>query len=734
VIVPALRAGGSYAAERTARSRRGALPGALQAGADLGLLVIAAVAYWQLHRRASGSGALSTKAAGGLGVDPVLVAAPALCLLAGTVLVLRLLPLAAKLGERRAARGRGLALALAGWQLARRPRRGASAALLLVLAVAMGMFAIGQGASWDRSQRDQAQYTVGADLRVTGMTTPPFGQAGIYASVPGVASAMPAARQGLLLTESRHATALAVDTRQAGRIMQFRSDLTGGKPVADVLKPLVPARSTGGGFTLPGTARKVTFTATLKVAGGSAGVPPDHLTATVLDAEGVPYEFTLGDLPADGAAHPLVLDLASQSGPAGSGPAGPLRLIRLAAAYSVPEHGEQHVLTLSSAQVTGEDGGTRPLAPAAGSWTSTATLDDSTLAAVPGAAAPTASAPHSGGPALMTESYRTGSLQLDDFGRQQPPSATLRIDTKTPAPAPLAAIATDSYLTSVGAKVGDSVKVNLGGVEADVKIAGSVRGVPGTGDALTGAASLDGSDSSDDASGDSSGSEGSGSSDGSVQAASTDKDAGTLVFDLRTVDRFLEARNTQPLEPTEWWLSARPGDTAKVAAALRARTDVDTVLVRDETAADLRADPLGAGPQSALPAAVVAAAVLAAVGFAVSSAGAIRERNAEFAVLRALGAPRRKLARMIAAEQGLLVLVSLAVGVGLGALLTRLVTPLIVLTAQATQPVPSLVVDMPVGRLTQLLAVVLVAPVLVVLATAVRRGDPAAALRRQGED
>lgn len=730
VIVPALRTGGSYAAERAARSRRGALPGALQAGADLGLLVIAGVAYWQLHSRASGSGALSTKAAGGLGVDPVLVAAPALCLLAGTVLVLRLLPMAAKLGERRAARGRGLALALAGWQLARRPRRGAGAALLLVLAVAMGMFAIGQGASWDRSQRDQAQYTVGADIRVTGMTTPPFGQAGIYTSVPGIAAAAPAAREDLLLTQSRHATALAIDTRKAGRIMQFRSDLTGGRPIADLLKPLSPAKNTDtGGFTIPGSAQRVVFTATLTAPGPA--LSSDQLEATVTDAEGVPYEFSLGDLPADGRPHPLVLDLASQAGPAGGAPAGPLRLVRVDATYQLTSGSARDVLTLSSARIVGGDGGTRPLPPATGTWTSTSAFDDPSLADVPHSVAPTASAPNTGGPVLMRESYGTGAVDLG-FQGTTPPTATLRVGTKTPAPPPLAAVATSSYLKAVGAKVGDTVKVELGGIDTDVRITGSVRGVPGTGDALTGPASLTGSDSSDGS--DNASADASDGSDDTVQAAGGDKDAGTLVFDLRAVDRLLAAQDTQPLEPTEWWVAARPGDTAKAAAALRARTDVDTVLVRDEVADELRADPLGAGPQSALPAAVVAAAVLAAVGFAVSSAGAVRERNAEFAVLRALGAPRRKLARMIAAEQGLLVLVSLAVGVVLGALLTRLVTPLIVLTAQATQPMPRLLVHMPVGRLVQLLAVVLVAPVLVVLGTAVRRGDPATALRRQGED
>ncbi|MFD0429158.1 hypothetical protein ACFQ60_19440 [Streptomyces zhihengii] len=35
-----------------------------------------------------------------------------------------------------------------------------------------------------------------------------------------------------------------------------------------------------------------------------------------------------------------------------------------------------------------------------------------------------------------------------------------------------------------------------------------------------------------------------------------------------------------------------------------------------------------------------------------SAAGSLRERSSEFAVLRALGAPRRRLARLMAAEQG----------------------------------------------------------------------------------
>ena len=118
------------------------------------------MAYWQLGRQTSG--AVSGDRSGTLGIDPLLVAAPALALLAGTVLTLRLLPLVARLAERRAAGGRGLTAALAGWQLSRRPMRGAGPVLLLVLAVALGMLAIGQGASWSRSQDDRADFAAGA--------------------------------------------------------------------------------------------------------------------------------------------------------------------------------------------------------------------------------------------------------------------------------------------------------------------------------------------------------------------------------------------------------------------------------------------------------------------------------------------------------------------------------------------------------------------------------------------
>ncbi len=171
-----------------------------------------------------------------------------------------------------------------------------------------------------------------------------------------------------------------------------------------------------------------------------------------------------------------------------------------------------------------------------------------------------------------------------------------------------------------------------------------------------------------------------------------------------------------------------------MAAALRDRPDMDPsrLVVRDEIAEELRDDPFGAGPGTAFGAAAVAAAALTAVGFAVSAAGSLRERSAEFAVLRALGTSRRRLARVVLAEHGVLVGLALTVGVLLGAVLARAVVPLIMLTAEATHPVPEVLVELPVLRVAALLAAVAAVPLVITAVLALRRADPVTSLRERG--
>ncbi|WP_326571308.1 FtsX-like permease family protein [Actinacidiphila glaucinigra] len=706
VVAPALRRSGTYTREHAASARQRALPAALQAGGDLSLVVLASLAYWQLSRREAGTGVLSSDTTGKLGLDPVLVAAPALCLLAGAVVALRLLPLAARLGERRASRSRGLYASLVGWQLSRRPGRGAGPALLLVFAVSISMFAIAEDTSWSRSQRDQADFAVGSDVRVDGSATPPFGQGGVYDRIPGVAAVTPAGRSTVSLPQDRNATLLAMDAPAAAHVMRLRDDLstTSVKGLTRPLRTDDEAEAAKEGFALSADAARLRVTVRVQASGPGShegrGKVADDLYATVVDRHGVPYTFALGRVPSDGRVHTLEADFAAEAGKAaGAAPAGPLRVTSFKARYLLPLRNERHRLTITSVAAVTADGTARSApTPTSAIWTAQAAIANPDFPYDPdnGYLPSSTQSPRSDKRAPLTVGYETGAEPYQRFVPNGADEASLTLRAGPPPSQVLPAVATDAFLRAVDAGVGASVPVEVAGAELTVRITGAVRVLPTTGD----------------------GSAGNG--------------GGALVMDLATLDRALSFQDAPPLEPDEWWLATKPGAAGQVVETLRGRGDITSVLVREEARAELGRDPLGAGPLSALPAAVVAAMVLATVGFAVASVGAVRERSAEFAVLRALGTKRRSLARMIAAEQGVLVVVAVAVGAALGEVLTRLIVPLIVLTSGARSPVPAVRVEMPAGPLLPLLAAVVVLPLLAVVLTALRAVDPARALRRQG--
>ncbi|MHC3470328.1 FtsX-like permease family protein [Streptomyces sp. 7R007] len=659
VTLPAL----TFEGFRAGRAR--ALPAAVRAGADLGLLAVAGVAYWQLGRQ----GAVSAGRSGTLGIDPLLVAAPALALLAGTVLTLRLLPLTARLAERRAAGGRGLAAAFAGWQLSRRPTRAAGPVLLLVLAVALGMLAIGQGASWARSQRDQADFAAGAPVRVLAAGEDDLGRTETYAAVPHVRAATPAVRTELPLSGGRTAAVLALDTAHARDTLLLRRDLGTGS----TLTGLAPTGHTAGTHVPAHTAR-LRLTATLRTSRDQGTV--GDVIVTLEDRYGTPFQVPAGELPADNRPHTLDV---------GVGP-GPMTFTGVQLVLPQPfGHAEQQRFSLDELTATGADGSARRLSPPT-AWTA-AVRSDGDVSSPVADTNPTQPTVSSSGVA-----YGTGYIPPEDTWAVS--SLTVRMRVRQPAQRQITAVATDRFLDSAGARVGQEVDVAFGGENVPVRIVRSLRALPTTGGA----------------------------------------NGGALLVDLPSVNRELEARYGESVTPTEWWLGVDAGTSARVAADLRKLPELDPeqVVVRDETAAGLRDDPFGAGPEAAFAVAAGVAAALAAVGFAVSAAGSLRERGAELAVLRALGAPRRRLARMIAVEQGVLVGLALVVGTALGVALARAVVPLIVLTAQATRPVPEVLVRLPLPGVAVLLAAVAAAPLLVTGALAVRRADPAVSLREAG--
>ncbi|HEX6541722.1 MAG TPA: FtsX-like permease family protein, partial [Ktedonobacterales bacterium] len=176
-------------------ARPGRAPLWRRAYLDVGLALLCVVGYVELGQF---GGTATRLALGAQANSPLLLLTPALLLLAGGLLLLRLIPLLAGGGARLASRGRGLVLVLALAQIARTPARYGRMALLLVLAVGLGLFALTFEASLGRNVHDRTTYAAGADLRLTVNPQVPAYQMGAYLShlenMRGVQAATPLLR------------------------------------------------------------------------------------------------------------------------------------------------------------------------------------------------------------------------------------------------------------------------------------------------------------------------------------------------------------------------------------------------------------------------------------------------------------------------------------------------------------------------------------------------------------
>ncbi|MGW6914162.1 FtsX-like permease family protein [Kitasatospora sp. NPDC054939] len=683
-----LRSAGAAVLRRA--GRRQALAGnAVRSGVDVAVLALAVLAYQQLARY---DGGLSTGADGELGLDPILIATPTLALCAGTLLVLRLLPLAAGLGGRLAARGRGLGPALVGWQLARRPGRASGPVLLLVLAVSTGVLALGQQHAWSTSQHDQADYATAGGLRIHGTQSAPMGQGGRYGALPGGDRMVPVVRKEQTLPNGTTAQLLALDAAAFADRVPVRPDLLDGQDRHALFTPLGRPGPTGpqAGIPLPGNPRRIEADVTVRLIEHTlspwgdtpdAALRPD-LWLILRDRFAHTYRVPLPGLPVNGDAKVSVDLAALTDAPLGSA-ATPLTVTGMVVAYGSADFGstggELTVHRLATADSATGPATTVPV-PAGLGWQAAAPVLQQ------------GSAPEA---RILTDPAADGTpalVKLRHLPADGAPRALRTVVTPAgaaPVPRDVPGVATRGYLDAVGARVGDVVRAGFGAATVPVRITGAVEALPVAG-------------------------------------------ATALAVDLDTAARLLAA-DGQELPPTgEWWLpAAGPDDRApaEAAAALRAAPGAPALSLREEVAADLLDDPLSGAPQSALAAIAVVTAVLAAIGFAAASAAAAGERARESAVLIALGTPRRRLRRTATAEQGVLVALGTAVGLGLGALMVHLIVPLVVLTPSARRPVPEVLVELPVGGALLLAAAIAAVPLLSAFLTGRRRRDVADRLR-----
>lgn len=679
LLVPVLQSPLPGAA-RARRGRQAAVAGITRAGADVALILLAILAGWELRRYSAAPSGVT----GGHGVDPVLVAAPALALTGGAIAVLRLLPAASRAGDRLAARGRRLTVALASWQISRQPIRQGGAALLVVLSVATGMLMLAARQSAIRSDHDQAALTAGADVRVQTPEPLTAGQAARLSRVAGVRHAMPVA---VFPGSAASGETLAVDASQAAAVTLLRPDQS-PRPAAQLFRWITPA-GPATGTTLTGHPERIQLTAS--IGPSHLALTPVVVTLDVRDPAGDDYQVPAGTLATDGHRH--VLTAAVPGGDA----IYPLRLTGITAAYTLPARRAAVPAVLTVQQISGAPGTAPQPGSALDSWAANASSPElsGVRATSPGTAGPSglpavrAVRPGSGPGSSRTVSFDPG-YGLSASGVPSVPPLPVRgqisLSATARLPAAIPGIATSGFLAASHLHPGSTVEVPIGGVTVSVRIAAVVTSFPTAG-------------------------------------PGTD----ALIVDLATVQDVLASASAAPAQPGQWWLATTAGRVPSgLAAALPGGTSV-TAAATLTTA--LLSDPVAAVPRSALVVVAMAASMLAIIGCCVSIAAGIRRRRAETALLAALGFSPRAAAGQLGLERLMLSVPSALAGLALGAIVAELLVPAITLTASATAPDPAVLVELDWRAGVALAVVVAVVPAVAAALAMAWRPDPAAALR-----
>lgn len=721
LVLPALLAARSFAAEQAGRSRHETRTLGQRLGFDVALVAVTVIGVWQLRLYGA---PLTRTVHGVLGLDPLLVAAPAIGLLTGGVVALRLLPLLAQLVEGAAARGRDLVGSLGARQLARRPLRYTRASLLLMLAMSMGVFAVSYASTWVNSQRDQAQFQVGTDLRLIPArgpsALPAWALSTAFASADGVHETMPAERQHLQLGRgTAGGELLAVDADALPEVVTIRDDLASGS-LSSLARPLVEARPQVTAVPISGEPRRLRLNATVALDRiGSSSVDPDTgietfdpidpaslgrtpvaVTVFVRDGRGLIHRFAGEPAAIAPDAQTIIVPLAASTAQARRSVAElaatlsyPIEVMGVDLVISLPARSSAEAGTIGLWEIAASDTaeaddwrsvGDRPAGGWAIGWSRG---PGGRLDIVPRGIASDRS--------MILSAGQFGELPgVDSEGRGVTVSF-LPDQVLSLAASDLAAVVNPAFLSETSAQLGDQVTLQLELGPRDLRIVGAVRSFP-----------------------------------------ATEPSRPLALVDLASLEllRFQAAHGTRT--PGEWWLAA--DDRTAAAAVTPSRSGPfarATIISRVDRIATLSADPLALGIIGALALGFVVAGLFAVIGLAASAAVSARQRQGEFALLRALGLSGGQLSGWLWLENASLVLVSLLAGTALGLLIGWVVLPYVTVTQQATAPFPPVIVETPWSTILVLEAVTAGALALTVigLAAVLRRAGVGSVLRMGGD-
>ena len=583
---------------------------------DVAILLAALLMFRQLSEQGS---VVATNVFGDTVVDQILLAMPALMLAASAMVLLRLLPLGLALGSRLMSNRLSVGLALGLWQMARNPTHYARLSMLLILMAGLGVFVASVGGTLQLNYEERVLYSTGSDMRAEGIFMEPRGLtlsfANEYEEIEGVDQVMPAFRGGafdLSKTPGKRVGILAVDTSQFDEVAWRRPDFA-EEPLDEMLETLVYSEPPEG-IALPLDAKIVQARVRADRPHNSVEV-----VLRVRDANDRHFSFSFGPL-----THTEWTTVsANLRGRRFSSsnrwviPVPPLRLLSVV----VSERNDRRQLEpgwvlIDELRAVSENGQSAVLEDfsSVDGWSALRTTTES-----------------------VSDSLRH-SADVEDGGD----SALFAWAGGTPrtsrgihfgeAVSPVSILASDRFLKESGHSVGDEFDVTVGGGRMPVRVAGKVDYFP------------------------------------------TLNTVGEpwIVADLASIALVsnVEATYGEIAAPNEAWLVTDEALTDREGLAERLRIEPfasTTVHDRSDRLATAQVDPLlDAGWRALLNVAFVTVLILSCIGFLVHTYVSFRDREGQFALLRAVGLSMNQLTLLIWIEQALVVVAGLALGTWMG--------------------------------------------------------------------
>ena len=608
---------------------------------DLPALLAVGMVWWQFQQRDGFvSRALASR---GLEVDPALILAPALGLLAAALLLMRALPLLVRLtvwlGMRWGPGWASITLA----PLARDPALPVSLAALLMLAAALGVFGAAFQSSLSRGQSDQVKHRLGGEAVVSGPGVS-AGLSSALAAMPEVRAATPVLRDPVRLAGERFETPallIAADPDAMPHTAWFRDDF------ADVGLAELSARirrdggATVQGAALPAGAERIGIWLKTDDLANRQLQAAINVWARLTDGNGRYRNVSLGGFGG-----------AGQSAPAGwQFYGGELPILQPAQDERMAESGAKWYLaavffsTSSFVKVSAgriymddftvfgpglpEQGVVMEGFDAPGQWAPLGTG-----AGVPDAAEIIPGAGRSGGAGLAFS-------WVEPFGGEQ------RGVHLPPTPLPIPAIG------GPGLYRGQNFRIRYGRGAVPVAVVGVSSLFPGV----------------------------------------TDLRQPFLWVDLESYLSYLRflPPGSGETSPQEIWLALNPAyDRQRAVAAITTQSPpLVSIASRDDAAAVAAGNPLAGGGWNGLTGlGLMAVGLAAATALLLHSLAGAQARRTDTAVARALGLSRRQLLMSLTAERWLMGGIAIAAGAAIGYWPGMELTQLLALTPNGAAPVP----------------------------------------------